>query len=188
MLDRRDFLKICLAATAAPTLILPDEANAFVSDEGLKPWLYMKEMPLFIKRGKDAFKIDLRRKGHFDTFRYATRDIKANVIGYPDPHLGGLISWMQATIAARTGKFHPFVITSGLRTQATNSRIEGAARNSMHLPDENGFFRAVDIHSPAVPPKEIAALAKLAQEGGVGIYSSRGFIHVDTGRVRTWGK
>ncbi len=184
MLNRRDFLKAALLATATPSLIMPEDIQA----SSPKPWLNMTSMPLYLKRGKDVARLDLREVGHFSTFRYLTRDVKANTIGYPDPDLAGLVSWIQAVVATRRGVLEPFVITSGLRTKATNRAIEGAAQNSMHLPDERGVFRAIDLYSPKVSPSEIAELAKAAREGGVGLYSSRGFLHIDTGRVRAWGK
>lgn len=186
MFSRRDFLKTALLATAAPQLILPEEIQA--AERGREPWRHMAQMPLYLVRGKETFQLDLRKVGHFSTFRYITRDVKAGKIGYPDPELGGLLSWIQSVIAVRTGKFTPLYITSGMRTQETNSKIEGAARNSMHLPDSQGLFRAIDLHSKDVSPRQIASLAKMAQEGGVGLYSDRGFLHIDTGRVRTWGK
>lgn len=183
MISRRDFLKAAVLATAAPALILPETTFA-----GLAPWQHMKDMPLHLFRNGEEFMLNLRQNGHFGSFRYATRDLKANVIGYPDPELAGLLSWIQAVVAIKKGKWYPFHITSGLRTKDTNNKTEGAARNSMHLPDKNGVFRAVDLYAPGISPKEIASLAKVAREGGVGLYSSRGFIHIDTGKVRAWGK
>lgn len=183
-ISRRDFLKSALIATAAPSLILPELCKA----EGRAPWRYMSSMPLYLVRGKETFKLDLRKVGHFATFRYITRDVQADRVGYPDPELGGLLSWIQSVIAVRTGSWQPLYITSGMRTRETNNNTEGAVRNSMHLPDRNGVFRAIDMHSNQVSPRQIASLAHLAEEGGVGLYSNRGFIHLDTGRVRTWGR
>ncbi|KPC17444.1 Uncharacterized protein AC499_0646 [Pseudomonas amygdali pv. lachrymans] len=34
--------------------------------------------------------------------------------------------------------------------------------------------------------KLLAAMSMMIAAGGVGIYQDRGFIHVDTGKIRTW--
>lgn len=45
---------------------------------------------------------------------------------------------------------------------------------------------AADISIPGVGVEQIAKLAKAIGVGGVGVYPSRNFIHVDIGRVRSW--
>ena len=97
-----------------------------------------------------------------------------------DPRLFDLLCAMQAWVGYY-GYKDPIQINSGYRSQKTNSRLEGAARNSMHL-----YGKAADIVFPGLPTSYIGQLAQRYAGGGVGFYPSSGFIHVDTGRQRTW--
>lgn len=56
------------------------------------------------------------------------------------------------------------------------------AKGSLHM---RGM--AADIEVAGVSPRIVRNFAYSLQQGGVGYYGSRTFIHVDTGRVRTWG-
>lgn len=75
----------------------------------------------------------------------------------------------------------PIVLTSAFRHLITNNTTEGAARNSWHL--QGG---AADIVVPGVAPEALARFGQWLAGGGVGIYHSRGFIHLDRGRLRSW--
>lgn len=97
-----------------------------------------------------------------------------------DPRLFDLLRAMQAWVGYY-GYKDPIQINSGYRSQKTNSKLEGAARNSMHL-----YGKAADIVFPGLPTSYVGQLAQRYAGGGVGFYPSSGFIHVDTGRQRTW--
>lgn len=71
-------------------------------------------------------------------------------------------------------------IHSGYRTPRVNRAVHGAG-DSFHL-----AAAALDIAAADVPALADEAL-KLGR-GGVGIYRTRGFIHVDSGPVRQWGE
>lgn len=75
----------------------------------------------------------------------------------------------------------PIIFNSGLRHMLTNEITEGAARDSPHMRGSAG-----DIVIPGVPPARVAAFSRWLQAGGVGLYPSKGFTHVDRGRVRSW--
>lgn len=74
----------------------------------------------------------------------------------------------------------PVRVLSGYRSEIYNARVGGAAR-SYH------YKRiAFDV---AVQPYDIRDMARAASEAGfsgIGYYPSRGFIHLDLGRSRTW--
>ena len=78
-------------------------------------------------------------------------------------------------------QYRPLMITSGYRTLKTNNSLENAAKNSMHLQG-----RAADFYIDGLPSKYLSDLVKYFQEGGVGLYVTKHFVHVDTGRVRSW--
>lgn len=125
------------------------------------------------------------RNGQLDPHGYAQachflRDDRAKQSIAMDPRLLDLLCAMQAWVSYY-GFSKPFVITSAYRTPQTNNRLEGAARNSMHLRG-----KAVDIVFPDLPVNYMGQLAQHYSAGGVGFYPSSGFVHVDTGNVRTW--
>lgn len=73
-----------------------------------------------------------------------------------------------------------FVILSGYRTVTTN-RAVGGAGDSQHL-----HARALDVEVPSARLRTFGAAALALGRGGVGIYASRGFVHLDCGPVRHW--
>lgn len=64
--------------------------------------------------------------------------------------------------------------TSGARFPQTNTRIEGAARDSKHTKGEahDGFFEGVQISVQS-------QFAQWIGGGGVGFYPNKNFIHTD---------
>lgn len=79
----------------------------------------------------------------------------------------------------------PLYIISGYRAPKTNSNLrnvsEGVAENSWHMQG-----KAVDIRIPGVSHRDLHKAALRMRAGGVGYYPTSGFIHLDTGRVRSW--
>lgn len=78
-----------------------------------------------------------------------------------------------------------YEVISGYRSAATNEALRaaghGVARNSMHLEG-----RAIDVRLLDVDCARLRDAALGAARGGVGYYQSSDFVHLDTGRVRTW--
>jgi uncharacterized protein YcbK (DUF882 family) len=84
-------------------------------------------------------------------------------------------------VARRANLGGEITILSGYRTPQTNYAVHGAG-DSQHL-----RAGAVDV---MLPPDRLAGFAEqaiLLGQGGVGVYQSRGFVHVDSGPVRRWG-
>ena len=90
--------------------------------------------------------------------------------------LRGVQGWLEAY-----GYLRPIVVNSGYRSAGTNAMTEGAALGSMHLRG-----RAADIRVPGVPTEYLARLGLYLSGGGVGFYPAKGFVHVDSGRLRAW--
>ena len=84
---------------------------------------------------------------------------------------------MQETLDSR----HPFEVLSAFRSQETNRRVEGAARDSYHLEG-----RAVDLRLQGWRAVDLYRCALSTGDGGAGCYAKRNFIHVDTGPTRRW--
>ena len=90
-----------------------------------------------------------------------------------------------ADLALAAGVEPRFEIISGYRSPRTNAALaeagHGVATRSLHLEG-----RAIDIRLRSVDCAKLRDLALAMQRGGVGYYRSSDFVHVDTGRVRTW--
>ncbi len=76
-------------------------------------------------------------------------------------------------------------ILSGYRSPKTNNMLRrntgGVAKNSFHMKGQ-----AADIRVPGSSPSRVRNAARALRVGGVGYYPRSGFVHVDTGKVRTW--
>ena len=90
-----------------------------------------------------------------------------------------------ASLRDRLDTAEPFHVISGYRSPATNAKLAaasgGVARNSLHLQG-----RAIDIRVPGRPLAQVRGAALAMAAGGVGYYRSSDFVHLDTGRVRSW--
>ena len=88
-------------------------------------------------------------------------------------------------VAERTGTDRPFQVISGYRSPVTNGllrqRSEGVAAHSLHMAG-----KAIDIRLDDVPLPKLRAAALDVRGGGVGYYPTSEFVHIDTGRIRTW--
>lgn len=92
--------------------------------------------------------------------------------------------WIVDLVRTKAGK--PISITSAFRNEAYN-RACGGAKNSQHKQN-----CALDLIPHGFPPlalfNHLRALRDAgAFRGGLGLYSRRGFVHIDTrGRNATW--
>ena len=81
----------------------------------------------------------------------------------------------------------PYEVVSGYRSPQTNamlrSRNRGVARNSYHVK-----AMAVDVKLETRSVRQMASAAEGLRAGGVGRYSRTGFVHMDCGPVRSWGR
>jgi uncharacterized protein YcbK (DUF882 family) len=79
-----------------------------------------------------------------------------------------------------------FEVISGYRSPQTNAMLRrashGVAERSLHLEG-----RAIDIRLTGTDTARLRAAAIALGRGGVGYYPQSDFVHVDTGRFRTWG-
>jgi uncharacterized protein YcbK (DUF882 family) len=110
------------------------------------------------------------------------RDFRTDSVHPVDPQLFDVLHQLQR-LAASTEAFH---IISAYRSPLTNARLHarssGVAEHSLHMDG-----RAIDIRLPGVATHRLAVLARQLGQGGVGFYRVSDFVHVDTGRVRSWG-
>jgi uncharacterized protein YcbK (DUF882 family) len=79
-----------------------------------------------------------------------------------------------------------FEVISGFRSATSNELLRsqgggGVARNSLHL---KGM--AIDVRLRGVGCHHLMDVALELARGGVGYYPKSDFVHLDTGRVRSW--
>jgi uncharacterized protein YcbK (DUF882 family) len=79
-----------------------------------------------------------------------------------------------------------FEIISGYRSPESNASMaarpgSGVARKSLHMEG-----RAIDVRLHGCSCADLRDLALAAAKGGVGYYRRSDFVHIDTGRFRTW--
>lgn len=113
-----------------------------------------------------------------DEFSRFARDRRQNEWIPFDPNTIQII-W---EVSRRLNMSSPFNLNSGYRSPVTNASLPGAAQKSLHL-----RAKAADISTSARSVAQVYNAAWGMQRGGVGKYTGSNFVHVDTGRVRTWG-
>lgn len=91
----------------------------------------------------------------------------------------------MALAAAKRFRSDTVIVVSAFRHPKYNLilRKKGhqVARDSQHTHGD-----AIDFYLPNIPTLALHAWAKDQRLGGVGLYLSSGFVHMDTGKVRYW--
>lgn len=98
-----------------------------------------------------------------------------------DPELMDILWEIQQV----TGNRDTYEVISAYRSPETNAMLRGkssgVARNSQHL-----HGKAIDVRLRGVDTRVLRDTALELKRGGVGYYAKSDFVHVDTGRVRSW--
>lgn len=114
---------------------------------------------------------------------YIMRDWRQNAVIDMDRRNIDIMSAAHALLDAD----EPYMLLSGYRSPKTNAmlraRSSGVARNSLHLKGQ-----AADLRLGTRSVNQVFQAAKACSAGGVGRYSSSGFVHMDCGQVRSWGR
>ncbi|MBM3468055.1 MAG: DUF882 domain-containing protein [Alphaproteobacteria bacterium] len=192
--NRRHFLKLSgslsLSLVAAPSLFIPKAiGNPNIKPQNLLPASQEQDLLLsFYNRhtGESLKKCAFWMKGEYNTtaldeINHLFRDHRTQTTHEIDRNLLHLLHNIQKQLDTN----EPFHLISGYRSPKSNKMLNekscGVAKNSQHI-----YGKAADIYVPGRTLKQVQAAAKFLQAGGVGRYSE--FVHVDTGRVRYWGK
>jgi uncharacterized protein YcbK (DUF882 family) len=76
-------------------------------------------------------------------------------------------------------------VISGFRSAEYNAwlirRGSGVSERSLHM-----VGRAIDVRFPGLPLAQVRRAALELGRGGVGHYPASGFVHLDSGRARSW--
>ena len=175
--SRRNFLKLGLLAAALP---LQASANA---------WLAAPERRLSFHNLHTGENVDLPywvQGGYVPEslaeINRVLRDYRTDQVAAIDTRLLDLLDRVKAEL----GTSQPFQVISGYRSPATNHMLaehsSGVAKHSLHMEG-----KAIDIRIPGVELADLRKTGLALQGGGVGYYPASNFVHLDVGRVRTWG-
>jgi len=109
------------------------------------------------------------------------RDHRNNAVAIIDPQLLLLLDQMNA----KMGSGNQLHIISGYRSPESNALLNattnGVAKHSMHMDG-----KAIDIRMPGRSLAQVRKAAMSLRGGGVGYYPDSQFVHMDTGRLRSW--
>lgn len=109
------------------------------------------------------------------------RDHRTNDIAPIDPQLLSLLGAIT-TMVSPGETLH---VISGYRSPKSNQALavqsNGVAKHSLHMDG-----KAIDIRMPGRNLAYLRDSALSLKRGGVGYYPESQFVHVDTGRVRSW--
>lgn len=178
MINRRNFLKhssFLVSALGAPIVA----RAAWVNPR-------KKSLKLFNTHTEESFSNVFWADGQFlqdalDDINRVLRDHRSNQIAQIDPNLLSLLE----KVSMQVGSDNVLHVISGYRSPETNQLLaelgDGVAKHSLHLEG-----KAIDIR---VPGRDLTSVRKAAlrlRGGGVGFYPDTQFVHIDTGRVRSW--
>jgi uncharacterized protein YcbK (DUF882 family) len=113
--------------------------------------------------------------------QHLLRDYRVDEEHAMDPALYGLL----CDLAQAAGYPARYEVISGYRSPGTNKKLHDAghqvAEHSQHMEGH-----AIDVRLLGCDLEKFRDIALQAKRGGVGYYPASNFVHVDTGRVRTW--
>jgi uncharacterized protein YcbK (DUF882 family) len=177
---RRSFLSASFAAASA---LVARCATAQAAVTGAAPGrlslyhIHTREAVTVVYR-EDAGRYDpaaLHRLNHL---------LRGHVTGEVAPIDLRVIEFLRAVDQGLGGDREIHVV-SGFRSLAYNNWLirhgSGVAARSLHLEG-----RAIDVRFPGLPLRQVHRVALALGWGGVGYYPSSEFVHLDSGRVRSW--
>lgn len=116
-----------------------------------------------------------------DEINHLLRDFRSRETYPIDPKLLDILY----AISVRTRSEGQFQIISGYRSPETNAMLRsstgGVAKGSLHMKGQ-----AIDVRLTDVSLKTLHQAGLDLRLGGVGYYPKSNFVHLDTGRVRSW--
>jgi len=180
-MDRRSFCKNTLLALAGVSLPLPALAQT-------GSWFdTTRELSFFnTHTGEEAQRVIYWSQGVYLSdglaeIDYLLRDHRSNEIIEIDHNLLDTLYLLSRKLECQ----EPLNIISGYRSPATNAELRrtsnGVAKHSLHMEG-----RAIDIRLPTCDLSHLHDTALALRRGGVGYYPESQFVHLDTGRFRTW--
>ena len=175
-LTRRCFVKKSLLLAAVIGLASPLESIGALTKQPMAFYHTHTGERFYIEYSCEGCTVSAMRM--LNTF---LRDFRTGDVHAIDPQLLDIVYGIQQ----ETGSRGVIEIISGYRSPKTNknlrARSKGVASKSLHM---NG--QALDIRLSDLKTRDLRDAAVSLGLGGVGYYAESDFVHIDTGRVRTW--
>ena len=178
-MTRRKFLRCALGTSVA--IAMPQTSYALI-----KPSTGIKDLRLHNLHTEEKISLSYFERGGYvaealQDINYLLRDHRTGDVYAMDPVLIDLLYDLKNVL----GTQKPLQVISGYRSPKTNAALHnksnGVATKSLHM-----LGKAIDIRIEGIDAKNIQGAAISLARGGVGYYPSSNFVHIDTGRVRTW--
>jgi uncharacterized protein YcbK (DUF882 family) len=177
---RRSFLTTSIAAASA---LLARRAPAQAAAAGAGPG----RLALYHTHTREAATIVYRDDaGRYDpaALHRLHHLLRCHFTGEVAPIDLRVIEFLRA-VDQELGGDREIHVISGFRSAAYNNWLvrhtAGVAARSLHLEG-----RAIDVRFSGVPLRQVRRVALAVGGGGVGYYPTSDFVHLDSGRVRSW--
>lgn len=184
-LSRRGFLGLSVAALSVPVTgawasVLPAAATS-----GARP-LGPRKLSFLHTHIDESLSVTYFNQGGYvadglGKLNHLLRDFRTQDVHPIDPRLFDVLYDLQVLADRDTS----YEIISGYRSPRTNTMLRnrsgGVATRSLHMDG-----KAIDVRLTGFPCKKLRDLALSMKRGGVGFYKASDFVHLDTGRVRSW--
>ncbi|RUM33948.1 MAG: Twin-arginine translocation pathway signal [Desulfobulbus sp.] len=176
-MNRRTFLKLSLQAAVGITVLQTVPAWASSGERSLS---------FYHTHTGEHLDVTFARWGKYDpraleSVNAYLRDFRTGEEHRIDPGVLDILWKIQQEMGCRG----TYEVISGYRSPATNQALrrksKGVAKHSMHT-----LGKAIDIRLSGQHTCQIRDCAIALKGGGVGYYAKSDFVHIDTGRVRTW--
>ena len=177
-LSRRDFLRSLTISISSMVVLMPWER--------LVAGLNERSLSFYHIHTNERLSATYYAEGQFvpaslRQINYFLRDFRTDEVHEIDPNLLDFLYF----ISISTDHRGVFEVISGYRSPQTNAKLRrkstAVAKRSLHMQG-----RAIDVRIKGVNTSTLRKIATALEKGGVGYYPKSGFVHVDTGRFRTW--
>jgi uncharacterized protein YcbK (DUF882 family) len=174
--SRRSFLKYSLGVAASIALANPLESVAAFKVHPMSFYHTHTGERFMMTYSCDGCPIETLEKLNDFLCDFRTGEV------HPiDPRLLDILFGIQQNSGSRG----IIEVISGYRSPKTNnflrSQSDSVARKSLHMKGQ-----ALDIRITDLKIAQLRDAAVSLRRGGVGYYSKSNFVHIDTGRFRTW--
>ncbi len=185
-MHRRSFLT--LGAKTAACFVLGQAAPAWAEIFSPVSWGSNKNRTLSFYHTHTQERLDITyaNAGVYDPVALEKvnaylRDFRTSEVYPIDPAVLDILWAVQQKMCCDS----TYEVISGYRSPKTNkklrSRSRGVAKRSLHM---KGM--AVDVRLTGQKTRIVRDCAVSLKSGGVGYYAGSDFVHIDTGRVRSW--
>ena len=186
-MDRRSFLHLGIQAAAGIFVAQAIPAWASIpSPSNPSSYKGNRNLAFYHTHTRECLDITYSKNGKYDPKalqqinRYL-RDFRTGEIHPIDPEVLDILWEIQQDMGCES----TYEIISGYRSPKTNAKLRhhsnGVAKRSLHMKGQ-----ALDIRLTGKKTSTVRDCAIALEAGGVGYYAKSNFVHVDTGRVRTW--